>query len=360
MTEAPARRESKATSAPFRCFDRWVSRVSPTFVLAALALASWGACVLDRNGEPPESAGGASASSSTGVTTTSSSQASSGASSSSSASSSAVASSSSSSTGGPTEDCTNGVDDDGDGLVDCEDPDCKAAYHGLPFFGFDYGELDAQSCPSGALTGTTCGDCSKCTPQAGGCVADVLVFKDMKCGMKIYEQSLTGCQAPNLMSGGPQNLRYEVQVATDPNQKPSCMAGASTPTPASFCPVPVGAKYTVKGKDVVCAPLAVDCVRVPAPMACPKAFQAKVVPVSASCACGCTPTGQQCNGSVDVSFWQFDNCSGITNNANKDGNCHDVGAPFLPAIDFGAGFGGTNPTCSDQAPPVDYTICCAK
>ena len=27
------------------------------------------------------------------------------------------------------EDCTNGIDDDGDGLVDCNDPDC-AAYPG--------------------------------------------------------------------------------------------------------------------------------------------------------------------------------------------------------------------------------------
>ncbi len=28
--------------------------------------------------------------------------------------------------GGPVEDCSNGVDDDGDGLIDCDDPDCAA------------------------------------------------------------------------------------------------------------------------------------------------------------------------------------------------------------------------------------------
>lgn len=39
--------------------------------------------------------------------------------------SSSSSSSSSSTSGGPVEDCANGVDDDNDGSVDCEDPDCQ-------------------------------------------------------------------------------------------------------------------------------------------------------------------------------------------------------------------------------------------
>lgn len=41
-----------------------------------------------------------------------------------------------------TEDCTNGVDDDGDGLVDCDDPDCMAI--GAPELGDD----EFVTCPS--------------------------------------------------------------------------------------------------------------------------------------------------------------------------------------------------------------------
>jgi len=61
------------------------------------------------------------------------------------------------------EDCTNGLDDDGDGLADCDDPDCATAPSCVPEScanGVD-DDLDGQvDCDDGDCLGTPeCGDC---------------------------------------------------------------------------------------------------------------------------------------------------------------------------------------------------------
>lgn len=65
------------------------------------------------------------------------------------------------------EDCTNGIDDDGDGLIDCLDPDCIGDVDACPAFSFPGSCLPIGYIPD--ITGTDGGF------KTGGSVADVLI-----------------------------------------------------------------------------------------------------------------------------------------------------------------------------------------
>ncbi len=74
--------------------------------------------------------------------------------------------------GGITEECSNNIDDDGDGLIDCQDPDCP------PTISCDicnhlrcnaFGNYDWTCQPDPDAVGTLCGDCSLCDDE-GNCV----------------------------------------------------------------------------------------------------------------------------------------------------------------------------------------------
>ena len=65
------------------------------------------------------------------------------------------------------EDCTNGIDDDGDGLIDCLDPDCIGDPDACPAFAFPGSCLPIGYIPD--ITGTDGGF------KVGGSVADVTI-----------------------------------------------------------------------------------------------------------------------------------------------------------------------------------------
>ena len=111
----------------------------------------------------------------------------------------------SSSSGGPVEDCFDGVDDDGDGLADCDDPDCSVTTECAPPIPVGWGsfgyvvlaETDPDSpaaCPAfspaakyeglAQLTGTGF-SCSSC-----GCDLSV----DQTCSLADFDGSKPGVQ----------------------------------------------------------------------------------------------------------------------------------------------------------------------
>ena len=63
--------------------------------------------------------------------------------------------------------CDNGIDDDGDGLVDCLDPDCIDSFEDCPAFSFPGSCLPIGYYPD--ITGTDGGF------KAGGDVSDVTI-----------------------------------------------------------------------------------------------------------------------------------------------------------------------------------------
>ena len=70
------------------------------------------------------------------------------------------------------EACTNALDDDGDGLADCSDPDCSGI-DGCPVCGaVDSPEATPLALPDGVNSGTMCSTDAQCTdPTAPNCVS---------------------------------------------------------------------------------------------------------------------------------------------------------------------------------------------
>src|SRR5262245_29671494 len=93
--------------------------------------------------------------------------------------------------GGATEDCTNGVDDDGDGAVDCEDPDCAGAaftcvapapadWNGPAIFGQTVGD-HALACATPWTKKVDAPTCTACSCSGGTCGTPSSSFSDGSC-----------------------------------------------------------------------------------------------------------------------------------------------------------------------------------
>jgi hypothetical protein len=235
-------------------------------------------------------------------------------------------------TGG--EDCFNGVDDDGDGQIDCADPDCSAnscveqapaGWSGPVAFSLGAGAPPACGAPwiaadsyhGGMLTapGSQC-QCSCSSPQ-GSCVENVMFYTDDSCaildGTLFYLTNACGV---------PFNATHT-----------SAMVGMPQPSGAT-CGAALGGGC---GAGSVCAPAPPPqfpshlCVSQAGDVACPGgAFTDRhVVYTNAddtrSCsACSCGPaSGVGCQGKV--SFYSDPSC---TNEINGGGPGCYGGAPF--------------------------------
>jgi hypothetical protein len=147
----------------------------------------------------------------------------------------------------PTENCTNGVDDNCDGLVDCADPQCKSAgftCDAAPPTGwsgpvaFTVGPSAAQPCPANFGTvsfqvnaglsapGAMCG-CS-CDPSGGfACQSTETFFTDSLCGKPCLVTA-------TLVSGACQDVFAALASCGPPMSALS--STASAPTFAGNCP----------------------------------------------------------------------------------------------------------------------------
>jgi hypothetical protein len=236
--------------------------------------------------------------------------------------------------GGPTEICDNGVDDDDDGLVDCEDEDCPglACLPTIPM-GWEGPlvvhvgeEASSAECEAPwdvlALTGASVYQAAPAECAACGCTA----VQNVTCSpitVSYYDQSdcagsvsssqestqVAGCQAfssANVLSasaslstpsggncsptGGettsvPAVTRDRVTVCRQ--SQPACTDGCAPPAPAGFANV--------------------ACIAKPGTDACPAGFGGPLVVYQsfvdtrgcASCSCG-APAGVACNGTVQI------------------------------------------------------------
>ncbi|MBK7581490.1 MAG: hypothetical protein IPI67_14930 [Myxococcales bacterium] len=152
--------------------------------------------------------------------------------------------------GGGPENCTNGVDDDGDGKIDCEDTDCQAGFTCAPSLPTGWvgpvamfeGAAPAPDClqsggyptikqnanstiKAGAATCPTCA----CDPATGAqCTADLFMYDDTACQGNFWTTSTSPPYAPTaLVSSSGQCVTYSLCHGADD-------AGTYKPTSVNF------------------------------------------------------------------------------------------------------------------------------
>ena len=231
-------------------------------------------------------------------------------------------------------DCTNGLDDDVDGAVDCDDGDCgDAGFRCLDevpgALGYAYATDDGSCSEAWALDARR--DCStgcSCGSVDGTCRIGVDSYGGSGCTYyRGYFEKL-GCE--NI----PDDYRaYKVYPVTD---LASACAPTSGPTfggaPRDLCRVEVSS-VGLCGASQVCTPPhdsdAPLCALLPAASACPTSLVDLGVlgDSGAGCSCNCAKTGATC---VDAHFAIY-NASDLCNAAYgevklpADGVCRDAG-----------------------------------
>jgi hypothetical protein len=221
----------------------------------------------------------------------------------------------------PEANCFDGIDDNGDGLVDCGDPTCLAGAECVAAAdGYELGtrvEL-LEACPAafpdtdlalgqGLVAGSTCDACQCSKPEAQ-CYAPMVTFESADCSGAYVHYASVSTAAICSGAGNPLGVVRSVYFGGVSLYAGSCTPNnPTTPTSwtqqARFCgTVHVGGGCAT---GQVCAPKAAShCALAPGAQACPagyaQAHQASwytAVADQRSCACTCdAPTGLSCAG----------------------------------------------------------------
>ena len=252
----------------------------------------------------------------------------------------------------PPEDCLDGVDDDGDGLVDCQDPQCVDAGYtcvDAPPQGWDGVAVNRRD-PADPTVAPGCGDagtatiyyeglaaaptaCAPCAcskPDGGGCYATFGCYGDTTCGgaAKPPTPVVVGPKCtPQATVGGANSCKV---VSTSPD------GGACTPEGGALsAPIPwthrddLCATGVVGGKGCQGTQVCVNrgtsvpqiaCLRARTDLACPAGWNATVSLYPKSgivdqrsctpCTCG-APAGAGCSGAT-VTVNSKPDCTGST------------------------------------------------
>ncbi len=298
------------------------------------------------------------------------------------------------------EDCTNGVDDNDDNLVDCADPLCQPDYTCVPAPPAEWGPVgysaerdsSADTIECGPLTpsglalhrGLEIADdgcaCECQSPTGGVCTVSSVLWQNGTCtGGNAAVQS--GCYdfSNTYRIGGVQTSE---PVLSKPGSCAATVAGApsapSWETTADFCSVPTQGGGCGGGQVCVArAPSPLEdaaCVVREGDHACPASFPNQRVYFSAvddaractanACSCG-APDGEFCE--VFVALYVNNSCSGTPANTYLlDGTCHATGlgygdrgsARFIGGATGGACAPSGDGVQGDVAPAEPHTLCC--
>lgn len=261
------------------------------------------------------------------------------------------------------EECGNGVDDDEDGAIDCEDEDCGAAacVPAAPE-GWD-GPIvviyDADACPDGSppeASGTLCLACA-CEGSVQ-CGSALVSFGD--CAGTFEETLGTGdgtCVDDLGVSGGASGARGEALPLTS-----SCVAtGSGSLRSGVLCAAGAGAGCP-DGTSCV-APSDGACVARDGDWPCPDGFPSKRSfaegEVAACTPCDCQPSPPACGGVTTL--FTGNGCTGTTTAVTHDA----LSCAVLPQTPQSATFApGSPPTCAPAGGLPEgvasvRTLCCA-
>jgi hypothetical protein len=285
--------------------------------------------------------------------------------------------------GGGTEDCLNGIDDDGDGKIDCDDPDCQATHTCVPPVpsgwqgpvavyagsGVTPDCLDSGGYPSIAVTangtfsaGTaSCPTCACGSPAGASCAVDALVYSNSDCSGTTWGPpptpsdpnppthtfTATGqcaflpnlCHPPVPGSLGFSNLRV---TGTCQSQT---QGQKNIPTPTWGESVRACGDVGLLGKGCgtsICVPKPVApfngslCVHQQGDLACPALYSKKTIYYQSftdsrdctACACETALTGAICSN-ASLKLYTDDNCTANEQTLNSTNTC----AALIPDAD---------------------------
>jgi hypothetical protein len=314
----------------------------------------------------------------------------------------------------PESDCLDGIDNNGDGQVDCADPTCTSVIC-VPGVGVgnEVGVFTAASCPADygpaqalhqTLIVPSCSACG-CTPIVT-CTATVSIRTDTNCGASVFASAqlttvelqgsgVIGHPCGNLSSpwNGFGNNVYATWSAPMRMGLSTASAGSSSASGASwdsassmsFCPARISPSQNA------CAPAHV-CVRMPSPapacarvpgvdQACPGDYSSGTHATwysdftdAHSCSCdNCTVTNHgDCGGSIGSAWLSANNCTANPNDINDGLNYIGGGASCAGVVGtrveksvYPTTLGAQNAACSCSATlnnPATRTgastICC--
>lgn len=278
-------------------------------------------------------------------------------------------SSSSSSSGSlptPESDCSDGLDNDGDGVSDCEDNDCTsegyACVEDIPANAelvYLSGSANGCAAPWEPLSLITCGAC-KCSPPGVNCNLSVWTYTDSQCtsqyGSAVVNQSY--CDDINDFT------RYAIGLAYTPDGY-ACLPAAPE-LPSTAVPVCSAKTSSPCGNQGLCLPKADGklCALFPDDIACPSPYTDKKAVYrnaeGTACQCSCSTSNESCTGSSLHFYNGSDSCfNGNKTNIGLDGQCH--AANYATSVDFGTGT--ATATCGASVAPKTgdsaiRTLCC--
>ncbi len=316
------------------------------------------------------------------------------------------------------ENCTNGVDDDGDNFVDCADPDCQSGYTCVssvpagwtgPVALYD-GSDTAPGCNAsggyptqklGANSGidggtAVCPTCTCTTPPTLACSANLVFFESSSCGVGSCWGSGAGCPGttPNVATSacGPQafcqlpgGVKPQGVIVTAVTADGSCTVGSTgtkqipaptwTNTVRACGDAPTAGGGCGSGVCVPAPPSPFEgspCIYKTGDNSCPAAFPTKKLAnqnfqdtrTCTACTCGAIG-GATCSGGT-VKFYTDDFC-GVNEQAFTVGGCHALtpdptpSAPLLqcnnlPADTRSAVLSGATLSGTGNCPPAGGSV----
>jgi hypothetical protein len=204
----------------------------------------------------------------------------------------------------PVENCLNGIDDDGNGLTDCDDSACSTyacvpSASGMDAYAVLVGAPGDCTAPTSAASWNTC-SCG-CTPNAGACNVTVEAYRDASCDIHIGTVSTGGCG--DIMPDGVVWL----SGSTAPSSQASCSPAADhVPAPVNACTLTDVGRCT---GNAICVPPvfagAKQCVVMPVGSPCPAPYTVGQTAFlgGTTCTCDCANSGSTCDPpAVDVYF----------------------------------------------------------
>jgi len=295
---------------------------------------------------------------------------------------------------GAETDCLDGIDNNGDGLADCQDPTCAALTGCVPSGpgGSQIGVVQA-SCPPGFGPATKINDGFQDT-TCGGCTCATTPM----CSTRVSLQGSAGCGGINqvltptgLATGGPVGCtaadgRGYVQFYVFPPDTVgrNCAVGGTVTradpdftTKTAFCPVQVTSATC--GTNEVCAPKPPAqaqsmCVTLPGSVSCPSGYQAsapKTYYAGASRgACGTCPASCDAAPSRYCSYahgyvFTCSGCSGASYDHDEN-ECANISATPTAILSVSSAFAAAGADdCNVNQPATtpstligQSTVCC--
>ncbi len=271
-------------------------------------------------------------------------------------------------------DCLDGIDNNGDGLADCQDPTCTqvACVPGGPS-GSQLGVVSG-SCPSGFASGFPVnsgfheGSCGGCTCSASAQCRlglDIRGAPSVACsGTPVTAITTTGTagQTGNCLDHANANADqiYSGGVQTVPGTQVCSVGGSPTYTSSpywdvstNFCPADRTSDTCSSGQ--VCAPIppSTMCINVPGNVGCPPGYSAPTLYYSSFTAGGCNACPGTCSAGTNIcGYWVettswTDSCCGCAFGA--------AAGPFLP--DRCSGFTARTLSSSRTVFPINAGDC---